>query len=186
METSGQLYLSPAPVTIPACLPHCPEGNSSLSWCRRGWQGEPGLSSLRAGRGTRPAAVAAATVLLGRVALPGAQQWGLLPTLPRDTLRGRGGGAAHLCRGFVRLVCLASPGDVQWVPSAGGWGGVMGSALVPWWARGLWAGTRAARVLWQAGGCSGDTGSPGDAQPRPSSNCSLTSQHAGWGSAGPQ
>lgn len=105
---------------------------------------------------------------------------------PRHLAGAGGGGAAHLCRGFVRLVCLASPGDVQWVPSAGGWGGVMGSALVPWWARGLWAGTQAARVLWQAGGCSGDTGSPGDAQPRPSSNCSLTSQHAGWGSAGPQ
>lgn len=98
METSGQLYLSPAPVTIPACLPHCPEGNSSLSWCRRGWQGEPGLSSLRAGQGTRPAAVAAATVLLGRVALPGAQQWGLLPTLPRDTLREATGGSSSLQR----------------------------------------------------------------------------------------
>lgn len=42
METSGQLYLSPALVTIPARLPHCPEGNSSLSWW--GWRGEPGLA----------------------------------------------------------------------------------------------------------------------------------------------
>lgn len=32
METSGQLYLSPAPVTIPSRLPHCPGGNSTLSW----------------------------------------------------------------------------------------------------------------------------------------------------------
>lgn len=42
METSGQLYLSPALVTIPARLPHCPEGNSSLSWW--GWRGELGLA----------------------------------------------------------------------------------------------------------------------------------------------
>ena len=59
--------------------------------------------------------------------------------------------------------------------------GEMGSAPAPWWA-----GTQAAGDLRQAGGCSRDTGSPGDTQICPSSNCPLISQRAGWSSAGPQ
>lgn len=102
METSGQLYLSPALVTIPARLPHCLERNSSFSWCWWGWQGELGL----VGKGW-------VGVWLCR-----GSEGGEVPTLPRDILRGWQG-PARLCRGLVVLFCLAAPGIYQGFPVLG-------------------------------------------------------------------
>lgn len=132
-------------------LPHCPEGNSSLSWCQWGWGGDEG----RPQRGL--AAVTGDTVLPGG-GLWGAQQCQPLSTLPGDTSAGSSS-SAERAWGWAARLPHGCP-----VPRAEVSSGDRDTGSV---------GPAAGR------GCGRDTGSPGDARAHPSRNWLLISQPAG-------